>query len=272
MTRMFLQAGLRAAGGLLALAVLPLAVAHAAPLKPMPRDLEIRFALSALPPDMRPQATVYALDTATGYKIVQAGQSGVECLVERTAWELGTDRDDIYIPLCYDRSGLKGHFQAIKDAAAMRAHGMDAVAIKAEITRRYQQHAYPVPSRAGLSYMLSPIMRTKSSPDFKVTRDHPDLDVQTGVMPHLMVYASGVSNADIGAAPDMSRPQTLSPVFVDTQGNAEQSYMIVPAAPSERAKIMADEKPLIDALCAYRDVLCLAQGMDAKAMDDHGMN
>jgi hypothetical protein len=27
---------------------------------------------------------------------------------------------------------------------------------------------------------------------------------------------------------------------------------------AEKAKILADEKPLVDELCAYRDVLCLA--------------
>jgi len=27
---------------------------------------------------------------------------------------------------------------------------------------------------------------------------------------------------------------------------------------AEKAKILADERPLLDELCAYRDVLCLA--------------
>lgn len=72
---------------------------------PMPEALEIRFALSALPPALRGDATVYVLDPVNGYRIAHKGTSGVECLVERTPWEMGELRDDIYVPLCYDATG-----------------------------------------------------------------------------------------------------------------------------------------------------------------------
>ena len=68
----------------------------------MPAKLETQFALSALPPALRGQATVYLLDPEKGYQLSRQGTSGVTCLVERTAWELADFRDDIYIPLCYD--------------------------------------------------------------------------------------------------------------------------------------------------------------------------
>lgn len=38
-----------------------------APLERMPKDLEIRFALSAVPQHLHAEATVYLLDPATGY-------------------------------------------------------------------------------------------------------------------------------------------------------------------------------------------------------------
>ena len=46
------------------------------------------------------------------------------------------------------------------DAAALRAQGMSPVALKAEIANRYKNKTYKVPEKAGLSYMIAPIMRT----------------------------------------------------------------------------------------------------------------
>ncbi|MDF3014728.1 MAG: hypothetical protein K0Q78_2932, partial [Cellvibrio sp.] len=71
-------------------------------LKPMPADLEMDFALSALPDALRADASVYLLDPKQGYKLARKGKSTLECLVERTVWEWAQYRDDIYIPLCYD--------------------------------------------------------------------------------------------------------------------------------------------------------------------------
>ena len=42
------------------------------------------------------------------------------------------------------------------------------------------------------------------------------------------------------------------------EGIAEQSYMIQLIGASEKTRIPADEKPLLHDLCAFRDVLCLA--------------
>ena len=268
MRHLSVRIALSAIAAFMVLASSPL-VAHSADaaLTAMPKDLEVRFALSALPPKLRPAAAVYVLDPAIGYRLARPGTSGLACLVERTAWELGTDRDDIYIPLCYDASGLPGHFKAIIDAAALRAHGMSALGIKAEISKRYEQHYYHTPMRAGLSYMEAPIMRTKSKPDFEIIRDHgpTDWEVHTMAMPHIMIYASGVTNADIGAVPDLAHPESLSQPFIDTQGNGEQSYIIQVVGATEKKKILEDEKDLVKDLCDYREVLCLEH-------DNHNMN
>jgi hypothetical protein len=76
-------------------------------------------------------------------------------------------------------------------------------------------------------------------------------------MPHLMFYAPSLTNEDIGAAPNLSVHSSLLYPFIDKQGNAEQSYMIQLIGEAETAKILADGKPLLADLCAYRDVLCL---------------
>jgi hypothetical protein len=85
----------------------------------------------------------------------------------------------------------------------------------------------------------------------------PDMKMNTMPMPLLMFYAPNVTIEDIGAVPDLSVHSSLLYPFIDKQGNAEQSYMIQLIGEAEKAKIMADEKNLLDDLCAYRDVLCL---------------
>jgi hypothetical protein len=210
----------------------------------MPANLETQFALSALPPAMRDKATVYLLDPAKGYQPSQQGTSGVTCLVERTAWEQADFRNDIYVPLCYDAEGSKTFLKVIMDTATLRVQGMSPVALKAEIEKRYKNKIYKVPEKAGLSYMTAPVMRTWMMPDFHV---------HTMPTPHLMFYAPKTTNEDIGAVPASS---LLYP-FVFKEGIAEQSYIIQFIGEAEKAKIMADEKNLLAALCTYRASLCL---------------
>jgi hypothetical protein len=214
----------------------------------MPADLETRFALSALPPALRDKATVYLLEPKKGYQLSRQGTSGVACLVERTVWEWVDFRNDIYVPLCYDAVGAKAHLRVIMDAAALRAQGMGPVALKAEVENRYKNKTYKAPEKPGLSYMVAPVMRAVAPPDMKV---------HTLSMPHLMFYAPNITNEDIGAVPDLSVHSSLLYPFIDRQGNAEQSYMIQLIGAAEKAKILADEKALLDDLCAYRKVLCL---------------
>jgi hypothetical protein len=226
----------------------PASEATEAILDQMPAELETRFALSALPPAQRDRATVYLLDPKKGYQLSRQGTSGLTCLVERTVWEWVDFRNDIYIPLCYDAAGTKAHLKVMMDAATLRAGGMGPVALKAEIENRYKNKVYKAPEKPGLSYMVAPVFRALGPPDMKM---------HTMSMPHLMFYAPNVTNEDIGAVPDLGVPSSLVYPFIDKQGNAEQSYMIQLIGEAEKARIMADEKTLLDDLCAYRDVLCL---------------
>jgi hypothetical protein len=216
----------------------------------MPAKLETQFALSALPPALRDQASVYLLDPKTGYQLSRQGTSGITCLVQRTVWEMADFRNDIYFPLCYDAAGTSSYLEVIMDAARLRAQGMTSAALKAEIENRYRNKTYKIPEKAGLSYMVGPVMRTVGPPDMKV---------HTMPMPHLMFYAPNITNEDIGAVPNLSIHSSLLNPFIDKQGIAEQSYMIQLIGEAEKATIMAVEKTLLDDLCAYRDVLCLPQ-------------
>jgi len=218
-------------------------------LERMPAELETRFALSAVPAQLRDQASVYLLDPAKGYTLSKQGTSGVACIVQRTAWELADFRNDIYIPLCYDAAGTRAYLKVIFDAAALRAQGLSPTELKTVIERRWKNGTYTVREKDGLSYMVSPVFRTIGPPDLKV---------RTLAMPHLMFYAPHVTNEDIGAKPDLADHASLMYPFIDRQGNEEQSYMIQMIGAAEKAKIFADEKSLIDDLCDYRDMLCLS--------------
>lgn len=217
----------------------------------MPADLETRLALSAAPLALRENATVYLLDPSKGYQLSRQGTSGVTCIVERTSWDISDFRNDIYIPLCYDAAGSRTYLQHIMEAAALRAKGVDAATLNAEYRKRYRDKTFKVPEKPGVSYMVAPLMRTIGPPDLKV---------HTMVMPHVMFYAPGVTNDDLGAKPDLAVRASLHSPFIDKQGAPEHSYIIQLVGDAEKAKILADEKELLDDLCSYRDILCLKHG------------
>jgi hypothetical protein len=233
---------------LIAMAASPATNATEPKLEQMPVKLETRFALSAAPPRLREQATVWLLDPKKGYYLARQGTSAVTCLVQRTSWEMAEFRDDVYWGVCYDAAGTATYLKPIMDAEVFRAQGMSAVALKAEIQKRYRDKTYRVPDKAGISYMVGPLMRAVGPPD---------MQVHTMAMPHLMFYAPYLTDEDVGAHPDFNDPASLSYPFIDKHGSPEERYLIQLMGAAEKAKILADEKPLIDDLCAYRDVLCL---------------
>lgn len=224
--------------------------ANSTTLEAMPARLETQFALSAVPPALRERASVYLLDPSKGYVLSKQGTSGVTCIVQRTEWEIADYRNDIYWPVCFDAIGTKTYLKYAMDAAAVRARGLSPTALKAEMQKRFRDKTYKAPDKAGVSYMVGPLMRTQGPPDMKV---------HTMAMPHLMFYAPGVTNEDLGAVPDLKDPSSLMYPFMDqhTASSGVESYIIQMIGETEKAKILAAEKPLIDELCAYRDVLCL---------------
>ncbi len=102
-------------------------------LETMPQSLEVRFALSALPPHLRDGATAYVLDPVAGYIVNRKGTNGLSCIVMRTewAWPQLAFRDDIYVPICYDEEGSKKMLPVWTDVAQMRARGLTPKQIEA---------------------------------------------------------------------------------------------------------------------------------------------
>jgi len=121
--------------------------------------------------------------------------------------------------------------------------------MKREIESRFRAGVYQAPDRPGMSYMTAPLMRTYMSVDPK------DKDsVMTMSMPHLMYYAPNVTAADVGGMPC---PPCAPYPFVFEPG--PHGYIIQRLGDAESAKIVADEAELVNELCSYRSVLCLAK-------------
>lgn len=241
-------------GVLLALAALPPrpGAARGDPaLVAMPERLEVRFALSALPPSLRDRAAVYVLDPARGYRLVRTGTNGQHCFVERTEWEYADFGNTVYYAICYDDAGAKSQMRLAFDVAALRAKGLSADALRQEIQRRMAAGMYPPPARAGFSYMVAPVMRAH------VAMDVNNKTVGTIPLPHLMYYAPNVSDSAVGGiAPPSEYPFVRQPgplgLFIQRLGEAETR------------EILSRESALVRDLCSYTSDLCISGGAAAQ--------
>jgi len=211
----------------------------------MPADLETELALTALPPHLRAQATVYLLDLAKGYYATRQGSNGFVCFISRTEWEWAEFRNDLAAPMAYDPEGAKTIFPVYKEVAEMRASGkFTPLQIKDTIINRIRNGFYKAPSKAGISYMLAPIMRV-------YTGKPGDKTVMTMNMPHYMFYAPYITDADAGTT-DLSGPALInSGNTVLGDGKGPHGYFIMAANADESAKILEAGKGLLKRLADY---------------------
>jgi hypothetical protein len=219
-------------------------------IEPLPRDLEIQLALSALPPHLRDNATVYVLNPDKGFEVARTGTNGFHTFVARTgddtfrgSWPLMAYRDDILYPVSFDSAGVKAQMQVFFDAAEMQAKGTPPGELKKIMQDRFKAGYYKAPERAGISYMLSPILRTYFNPlesDKAITIN----------FPHVMYYAPNVTKEDIGGG----KLGGMYP-FVILPG--PHGYMIQPIDLTERAAINKEYEGMLARLCKIKAVWCL---------------
>lgn len=210
-------------------------------LEAMPRDLEIEFALSALPPHLRANATVYVLNPKKGYEIAKHGTNGFTCFISRTEWEWADFRKDHAAPISFDAEGSATIWPVYLEAARLRATGKySALEVKNMILDGFKSGKFKAPSRAGVSYMLAPVMRTYPTPNLN------DNTVVSMHMPHYMFYAPNVKDEDIGGKLFTHQP------FIFNPAGGPHGYMIMLAGETERAKIIDDHKELLRRLIEYR--------------------
>lgn len=222
---------------------------------PLPKDLEIQLALSALPPHLRDNATTYVLNPDKGFEVVRKGTNGFHCLVSRTgddamrgAWPLTAYRDDILYPISFDEAGAKTIMPVFFDIAEMQAKGTHPAELKRIIQDRYKSNYYKAPERAGISYMLSPILRTYTNPD-------ENENVVTASVPHVMYYAPNVTNDDVGGG--KPGPGAKYP-FVILRG--PHGYTVQFLGQAETEAVRNEYNELLERLCAINKEWCLPAG------------
>ncbi len=219
-------------------------------IEPLPRDLEIQLALSALPPHLRDNATVYVLNPDKGFDVARKGTNGFHAFVARTgddsfrgAWPLTAYRDDILYPISFDDAGAKAQMRVFFDAAEMQAKGTPPGELKKIIKDRYKSGYYKAPERAGISYMLSPVLRTYFNPEESDS-------VVTINIPHVMYYAPNITNEDIGGG----KLGGLYP-FVIMPG--PHGYITQLLGVTEGAAITKEYEEMLARLCKIKEVWCL---------------
>jgi hypothetical protein len=178
-------------------------------------DKETELALKAAPAHLRSAATVYVFGKR-GYEKVQAGTNGFSCMVNRDGTQ---DGDYALHPTCWDPEGSRTILPVMLRVGELIAQEKSAAEIKRDIDEGFAQDRFHSPGKAGIAYMLAG--------DIK-------FDPKTGQLastvfpPHYMIYAPGVTNADIGMSKEATTPG-LPFVYSGYSGGSKTAYIIVMA-------------------------------------------
>jgi hypothetical protein len=218
----------------------------------MPAALETEYALSALPPHLREHATVYLLDPEKGYYLARQGNNGFSAFVNRTEWEWERFEQNTYAAMAYDSTISKLFLPVFFDAAAMRATGRyTAEQVRDTVVQRVKNGIYKVPAKTGISYMLSPMMRTRDGNN-----------IVNRVMPHYMFYAPCMADSDIGGGwvPGGHQPFVINSGTTLDKAHSIFNFIILAEGEQEKAKIIEGNKSLLQKLAGYRPFLKIEAG------------
>jgi hypothetical protein len=193
-------------------------MAQAATLIFLPQEQEIELALSAGPEHLRPDATVYVFGK-DGYRKTHSGRNGFTCMVNRDGNQTG---DNDLKPTCWDAEGSATLVPVMLRVGELMAQGKTADEIKRDIDAGFSEGRFSSPRKTGVAYMLRGDLQY--DPKTKKIMD-------TSFPPHYMIYAPGLTNADIGMNPDVyKRHPSLPLVYTGYSGGARTAYIIVIAA------------------------------------------
>ena len=182
----------------------------------LPRELEIELALSAAPAHLRKGATVYVFGNA-GYEKARSGTNGFTCLVNRDGAQSG---DHTLRPTCWDTEGSNTIVPVMLRVGELLAQAKTAAEIKRDINDGFSDGRFHEPRKAGIAYMLAGDVKQFDSKTGKVVSlDYP---------PHYMIYAPGVTNADIGMTKEGYQINPSLPgVYAGYSGGSHTAYIIV---------------------------------------------
>ncbi len=189
----------------------------------LPPELELDLALAAAPAHLRSAASVYIFGT-TGYQQVRSGTNGLTCLVNRDGHQHGGNE---LRPTCWDAEGSATIVPVMLRVGEMIAQGATAESIALEIDAGFVSRRFISPRKTGIAYML----RGDVVFDAKTQRIG-----RTIFPPHYMIYAPGITNADIGMTGAAYEGDPSLPIVYDGYtGGAHTAYVIIVAADSAAA-------------------------------------
>ena len=148
-------------------------------------EKEIELALQAAPVHLRKEATVYVFGKR-GYEKARTGTNGFSCLVNRDGTQNGSPN---VFPTCWDAEGSRTILPVMLRVGELIAQGKSAAEIKNDIAAGFDQGRFHSPAKTGIAYMLAGDVKFDAKTGQFGTVEFP---------PHYMIYAPGVSNADIG--------------------------------------------------------------------------
>jgi hypothetical protein len=187
----------------------------------LPREQEIELALKAGPIHLRSEATVYTFGK-NGYEKARTGTNGFNCMINRDGIQNG---NNALLPTCWDPEGSRTILPVMLRVGELLAQQKSAAEIKRDIDEGFGQGRFHSPAKAGIAYMLAGDVK---------------FDPKTGKLsdtvfpPHYMLYAPGVTNADIGMSKEATTPG-LPFVYSGYSGGTKTAYIIVMAGESGHA-------------------------------------
>ena len=183
----------------------------------LPQEQEIELALSAGPEHLRSDATVYVFGRK-GYEKIRTGKNGFTCMVNRDGNQAG---DNDLKPTCWDAEGSATIVPVMLRVGQLLARGRTADEIKRDIEAGFSAGRFSSPRKTGIAYML----RGDVQYDPKAKEIS-----KTLFPPHYMIYAPGVTNADIGMNMEAYKTHPSLPlVYAGYSGGARTAYIIVMA-------------------------------------------
>src|ERR1700730_3568146 len=178
-------------------------------------EKEIELALKAAPAHLRNDATVYVFGKR-GYEKARTGTNGFSCMVNRDGTQNG---NYTLLPTCWDPEGSRTILPVMLRVGELIAQEKSAADIKRDIDDGFNQGRFHSPGKTGIAYMLAGDVKfDPKSGQFG----------STTFPPHYMIYAPGVTNADIGVSKEaLQKTPGLPFVYSGYSGGTRTAYIIV---------------------------------------------
>jgi hypothetical protein len=219
----------------------------------LPQNLETELALSALPEELRADATVYVRDPKMGFVVHRQGSNDWITFVARTSvrfyeadWEYDYPSDQL-IPQAHDRVGQAHHAIPYFDIERMRIEGVSAAEAKRIIRKRFADGTYGAPNQGGMSYMLAPMHRAYMEPSRSGL-------IMTVSFPHHMPYAPNMNAGKLGAMDPHGRSGILDH---GSHNSGAHGYLYFMVQPDQAEAIRASYSSLLTKLCKHHSNWCL---------------